>query len=85
MYELMRKHIKRYNDFRRATGLTFKELQKLHEAAVREIDKLQNPSPVSDDIRNLVVSTDLKTMAYLTDIALEHLSVGASLEGHNDV
>lgn len=72
-----REHTRAYDDFRRQTGKDFAYLQSLHskslDGAVRGRAREFGGPP------NVMVC-DPDVLAYLTELALEHLAVGASMQ-----
>ena len=71
-----REHTQLYGNFQRRTGKDFSYLQKLHsdalDAAVRGRTRLWGPPNI--------VACDPDMLVYLTEVALQHLAVGAAMQ-----
>lgn len=71
----MRKEIKKYHDMKRALGLTGEQLADLHRKAVIAIDEDTTDKGYGPP-RGGIMAVPTKTVAYLTDIALQHIALG---------
>lgn len=72
-------HMYRYDSFRKATGLNYKALYRKHTQAVAEVDKAKGELGGLANQAYMIINPVL--FAYLTDIALEYLALGAEMYG----
>lgn len=72
------KEMHRYDSFRKATGLRYEELYRKHIQATEVVDKATKEQRLAK-YDYMVISPVL--FAYLTDIALSHLAIGAEMYG----
>lgn len=75
-HEAVGKELKKYNNFRRTTGMTYERLLDNHKDAVAILDSAERL--LSTNVGYMTISPML--YAYLTDIALQHLAIGYALQ-----